>query len=45
LLDLQAPIQRVTAPDIPPPLYRLESLYMPNVEDILQACDSVLHFA
>jgi pyruvate dehydrogenase E1 component beta subunit len=45
LLDLQAPIQRVTAPDIPPPLYRLESLYMPNVEDILQACDNVLHFA
>jgi pyruvate dehydrogenase E1 component beta subunit len=45
LLELQAPIQRVTAPDIPPPLYRLEPLYMPNVEDILQACDNVLHFA
>jgi pyruvate dehydrogenase E1 component beta subunit len=45
LLDLQAPIQRVTAPDIPPPLYRLESLYIPGVDDILQACDSVLNFA
>jgi pyruvate dehydrogenase E1 component beta subunit len=44
LLELQAPIQRVTAPDIPPPLYRLESLYMPNVEDILLACDNALHF-
>jgi pyruvate dehydrogenase E1 component beta subunit len=45
LLELQAPIQRVTAPDIPPPLYRLEQLYIPGVEDILQACDHVLNFA
>ena len=46
LLELQAPIQRVTAPDIPPPLYRLEQLYIPNVEDILHACDTALlhHF-
>ncbi|MCY1440397.1 Pyruvate dehydrogenase E1 component subunit beta [compost metagenome] len=44
-LDLQAPIQRVTAPDIPPPLYRLEQLYMPSVEDVLHACDHVLNFA
>lgn len=45
LVDLQAPIQRVTAPDIPPPLYRLEQLYIPSVEDILHACDSALNFA
>ena len=45
LLDLQAPIQRVAAPDIPPPLYRLESLYLPSVEDILAACASVLDYA
>jgi pyruvate dehydrogenase E1 component beta subunit len=45
LLDLQAPIQRVTAPDIPPPLYRLEQLYIPSVEDILHACDSALNFS
>ena len=45
LLDLQAPIQRVTAPDIPPPLYRLEQLYIPAVEDILAACDSTLNYA
>jgi len=45
LLDLQAPIARVTAPDIPPPLYRLEQLYIPGVEDILHACDQVLNFA
>ena len=45
LLDLQAPIQRVTAPDIPPPLYKLEQLYIPAVPDILDACDTVLNFA
>jgi len=45
LLDLQAPIQRVTAPDIPPPLYRLEGLYIPGVEDIVAACDAVLNYA
>ncbi|WP_374978883.1 alpha-ketoacid dehydrogenase subunit beta [Pseudomonas solani] len=45
LLDLQAPIQRVTAPDIPPPLYRLEQLYIPSPEDILAACELVLDYA
>ena len=45
LLDLQAPIQRVTAPDIPPPLYRLESLYIPSVADITAACDATLNYA
>ena len=45
LLDLQAPIQRVTAPDIPPPLYRLESLYIPSVADIVAACDAALNYA
>lgn len=44
-LDLQAPIQRVTAPDIPPPLYRLEQLYIPGVEDILAACDTLLSYS
>lgn len=45
LLDLHAPIQRVAAPDIPPPLYRLEQLYLPGVEDILAACETVLDYA
>lgn len=45
LLDLQAPIQRVTAPDIPPPLYRLEQLYIPGPDDILAACELVLNYA
>ncbi|BAN50469.1 alpha-ketoacid dehydrogenase subunit beta [Metapseudomonas resinovorans] len=45
LLDLQAPIQRVTAPDIPPPLYRLEQLYIPSPEDVLAACELVLNYA
>ena len=44
-MSVQDEIKRVTAPDIPPPLYRLESLYMPSVEDILQACDTVLNYA
>lgn len=44
-LDLQAPIQRVTAPDIPPPLYRLEQLYIPSVEDILAACETLLNYS
>jgi 2-oxoisovalerate dehydrogenase E1 component beta subunit len=41
-LDLQAPILRVTAPDIPPPLYRQEALYLPSVADIVAACEQVL---
>ncbi len=45
LLDLQAPIQRVAAPDIPPPLYRLEHLYIPSPEDIVAACEQVLDYA
>lgn len=45
LLDLQAPIQRVAAPDIPPPLYRLERYYMPGVAEILAACEKVLEYA
>ncbi|PTU75806.1 alpha-ketoacid dehydrogenase subunit beta [Pseudomonas mangrovi] len=42
--ELQAPIMRVCAPDIPPPLYRLEPLYMPEVGEILAACERVLDF-
>ncbi|GAB3389463.1 alpha-ketoacid dehydrogenase subunit beta [Azotobacter armeniacus] len=45
LLDLHAPIQRVTAPDIPPPLYRLEQFYLPGAPDILAACETVLDYA
>ncbi len=45
LLDLHVPIQRVAAPDIPPPLYRLEPYYIPDVGDILAACDAVLEYA
>lgn len=44
-LDLKAPIQRVTAPDIAPPLYRLESLYLPACVDIVAACREVLDYA
>lgn len=45
LLDLHAPIQRVAAADIPPPLYRLEPYYLVDAGDILAACDRVLEYA
>ncbi|ACO77309.1 TPP-dependent dehydrogenase, E1 component beta subunit [Azotobacter vinelandii CA] len=45
LPDLHAPIQRVAAPDIPPPLYRLEQFYLPGTGDILAACETVLDYA
>ena len=38
-------VWNVPAPDIPPPLYRLEQLYLPGVEDILAACETVLDYA
>ncbi|MCJ8169893.1 alpha-ketoacid dehydrogenase subunit beta [Atopomonas sediminilitoris] len=44
-LELLAPIQRVTAPDIPPPLFRMEQHYLPQVADIVQACDDALNYA
>ena len=44
-LELKAPIVRVAAPDITPPLYRLESLYLPACVDIVAACRDVLAYA
>ncbi|MFC6671712.1 alpha-ketoacid dehydrogenase subunit beta [Marinobacterium aestuariivivens] len=45
LLDLQAPIARVTGYDTVMPYYRLENHYMPNAQDIIEAARQTLEFA
>jgi len=45
LLSLQAPIERVTAPDVVVPLLRLEKDYMPGETDIVEAARRAVHFA
>ena len=44
LLNLKAPIKRVTGYDTPMPYFQNEDRYMPKVEDILSAAKSVLEF-
>ena len=39
--SLQAPIRRVSAPDVPYPVQLLEEAYSPNAERILEAIVSV----
>ncbi|HEX9856905.1 MAG TPA: alpha-ketoacid dehydrogenase subunit beta, partial [Paracoccaceae bacterium] len=39
---LLAPVRRVTAPDIIPPLLRLEAAYLPSTEQIRQAAHEVM---
>lgn len=45
LLSLQAPIERVTAPDVIVPLLRLENLYIPSETQILEAAKRAVAFA
>src|SRR5882724_11646970 len=45
LLFLQAPVERVTAPDVVVPLLRLEKAYMPSEKDIVEAARRVVAFA
>ena len=45
LLFLQAPIERVTAPDTVVPLLRLEKAYMPDEKQIIAAVRRVVRFA
>jgi 2-oxoisovalerate dehydrogenase E1 component beta subunit len=45
LLSLQAPIERVTAPDTVVPLPRLEAAYMPSQKDILEAARRVVSYS
>jgi pyruvate dehydrogenase E1 component beta subunit len=44
LLSLQAPVERVTAPDTIVPLPRLEKAYMPNEKQIVDAARRVVNF-
>lgn len=42
LFDLRAPILRVTSPDVPIPLFRLEMQYLPNAAKVIQAVEQVM---
>ena len=44
LLYMEAPIERVTGFDTPPPLGEYEDYYMPGKDRILEAADRVLNF-
>jgi pyruvate dehydrogenase E1 component beta subunit len=44
LLNLQAPIQRVTAPDIPVPLAKMEEYYLPDEFRIVKAVRKAMSF-
>ncbi len=44
ILNMKAPVERVTAPDIPYPLYTLEDFYMPNKEKAVNGLKRALQF-
>jgi pyruvate dehydrogenase E1 component beta subunit len=44
ILDLQAPVQRVTGYDVPYPYWQIEDAYMPSVERVVDAARRVLQF-
>jgi len=44
ILSMEAPVERVTAPDVPYPLYTLEDFYMPNKERAVEGLERVLNF-
>jgi pyruvate dehydrogenase E1 component beta subunit len=44
LLELKAPVQRVTGFDVPFPYFQLEFDYLPSVERILAAVDETMRF-
>ncbi|QKQ98713.1 alpha-ketoacid dehydrogenase subunit beta [Candidatus Nanohaloarchaea archaeon] len=44
ILKMEAPVERVTAPDTPYPLYTLEDFYMPNKERAVKGLERVLNF-
>jgi len=43
-LSLEAPVVRVTGPDVPYPLYKLENYYLPNVERIKRGIEKIASF-
>ena len=44
ILHLEAPVERVTAPDVPYPLYTLEDFYMPNKKQAIKGLKDALNF-
>jgi pyruvate/2-oxoglutarate/acetoin dehydrogenase E1 component len=44
MLDLRAPIVRVTGYDVPYPYWQIEDAYMPSVERVVDAVHRVLEF-
>ncbi|MEK6983514.1 MAG: alpha-ketoacid dehydrogenase subunit beta [Nanoarchaeota archaeon] len=44
LLSLEAPVVRVTAPDVPYPLAKLENYFLPDVNRILKGIEKVMSF-
>jgi pyruvate/2-oxoglutarate/acetoin dehydrogenase E1 component len=44
ILDLQAPVVRVTGYDVPYPYWQIEDAYMPSVDRVLDATRRVLEF-
>lgn len=44
ILHLEAPVERVTSPDVPVPLYRLEDYYMPSVKRARKGLERALDF-
>ena len=44
MLSMEAPVERVTAPDVPYPLYTLEDYYMPDKKRAVKGLERVLEF-
>jgi pyruvate/2-oxoglutarate/acetoin dehydrogenase E1 component len=44
ILDLQAPVLRVTGYDVPYPYWQIEDAYMPSVARVVDAAQRVLEF-
>jgi pyruvate/2-oxoglutarate/acetoin dehydrogenase E1 component len=44
LLDLRAPIERVTGYDVPFPYWRLEDMYLPSAERVASAVRRTLEY-
>lgn len=44
ILSMEAPVERVTSPDTPYPLYTLEDFYMPNKKRAVKGLERVLEF-
>ncbi len=44
LLSLEAPVIRITSPDVPFPLYKLENYFLPDASRVLKGIEKVMGF-